>query len=159
MATSAEMAKIRADLKKKREAELKYNANQVVPVSDMKGLGASAKASVLRKNSQGIRQDIKKYPLIPDDELSGRAFLQSGGERLYNMQAVRRQSAATDYDKAAARLESRGDRTAASSKYRLAKMKADKKMSKPSKTGKMLDDMEMKNAPRNPFITKKKGNK
>jgi len=43
---------------------------------------------------------------------------------------------------------------------RLAKMKAKKKMSKPTKTGKMLDMKEMMNAPRKPFMTKmKKGNK
>ena len=43
---------------------------------------------------------------------------------------------------------------------RLAKMKAKNKMSKPSKTGKMLDMKEMMNAPRKPFMTKvKKGNK
>jgi len=36
---------------------------------------------------------------------------------------------------------------------RLAKMKVQNKM---SKTGKMLDDMEMKQAPRRPFVTKAK---
>jgi hypothetical protein len=67
----------------------------------------------------------------------------------------------SDRSRTIARLESRSERSERSAKYRLAKAKADKKMSKPSKTGKMLDDMEMKQAPRRPFISKasKKGNK
>ena len=44
---------------------------------------------------------------------------------------------------------------------RLAAMRTKNKMSKASKVGKMLDEMDMKNAPQRPFISKakKKGNK
>lgn len=43
---------------------------------------------------------------------------------------------------------------------KVAGMKAKNKMSKASKTGKMLDMKEMMNAPRKPFVTKaKKGSK
>jgi hypothetical protein len=37
---------------------------------------------------------------------------------------------------------------------RLAKMKAENKMSKASKIGKRMDKLEMEQAPRKPFITK-----
>ena len=42
---------------------------------------------------------------------------------------------------------------------RIAAMKAKKKMSKPSRTGKMLDKMDIMDAPRMPFLTKAKKNK
>ena len=39
---------------------------------------------------------------------------------------------------------------------RLAAMRTKNKMSKASKVGKMLDEMDMKNAPQRPFISKAK---
>ena len=154
----ARSKKIREDLKKKREAEVKAKGtmNLTQPVSGIGNLSASGKASVLRKNAKGIRQDIKKNPLISDDELSTRAFLQSGSERLYNAKAVRRMSAANDYDKTASRLESSKNRSETSAKYRLAKMKADNKARKAArKAGKMDPDAQPGFKPA-PFLTKNK---
>ena len=66
-----------------------------------------------------------------------------------------------DLGRTIARLESSKDRSETSAKYRLAKSKAEKKRAKGSKTGRMLDRLEMMDAPRTPFLTKnkKKGKK
>ena len=61
-----------------------------------------------------------------------------------------------DRSRTIGRLESRADRSKASATYRLAKMKAEKKAAKGSKTGRMLDRMEMRDAPRTPFLKKNK---
>jgi hypothetical protein len=58
-------------------------------------------------------------------------------------------------------MKSKDDSKTPGALKRLATMKAkNKKMSKTSKIGKMLDKKEMMNAPRKPFMTKaKKGSK
>ena len=83
-------------------------------------------------------------------------------ERMMKGSAARKASSGiVDRGRTLARLESSKNRSETSAKYRLAKAKAEKKRAKGSKTGRMLDRLEMMDAPRTPFLTKnkKKGKK
>jgi hypothetical protein len=128
---------------------------------DMAGMTAGQKAAVL-KGKQTMNKD-KMAKLDPSKIGYNGLFAMdaNNAKRKKNQNKINKLAQGnSDMGKTIGRLESRADRSEVSAKYRLAKMKADKKMSKPSKTGKMLDNMEMKNAPRKPFMTKaKKGNK
>ena len=121
----------------------------------MAGMTAAQKAAVLKGKQRMNKDEMAKIAAKPRVRPS--LFNNWGSEN--SERANRKNQLAqgnVDMGKTIGRLESSKNRSETSAKYRLAKMKADKKMSKTSKVGKMLDDMDMKNAPQRPFISKAK---
>lgn len=112
----------------------------------MAGMTAAQKASVVRGKQRDNKDKIGKLgSRIQDAE--------------YGAYAGRLLQSNSDMDKTLGRLDSNKDRSARSAIYRLAKMKADKKMSKTSKIGRAWDANDLKGVAV-PSITKtKKGKK
>ena len=114
----------------------------------MAGMTAAQKAAVLKGKQRSNKDKIAKMGPLEDTWIRDKSGLRAVAGRL--------SQGNVDMGKTIGRLESSKNRSETSAKYRLAKAKADKKMSKTSKVGKMLDRMEMTDAPRTPFLTKNK---
>lgn len=123
--------------------------------NSMSGMTSAQKAAVL-KGKQRMNKD-KMAKIASKGKVTPSLFNNWGSENAKREKKTNRLAQGNvDMGRTIGRLESSKDRSARSATYRLAKMKAEKKMSKPSKVGKMLDDMDMKNAPQRPFISKAK---
>jgi hypothetical protein len=128
----------------------------------MAGMTAAQKAAVLKGKQRMNRDEMAKND-PRKTPITGVGGTKAEFDRRNETTNKLRQGN-VDLGRTIGRLESSKDRSARSATYRLAKMRAEKNMtgpSKPSKVGKMLDDMDMKNAPQRPFISKakKKGDK
>jgi hypothetical protein len=137
----------------------------------MKGMSATQKAAVMRGGVRDLKDVQAKYtkrmrdfdadPFGNIDLLSD--MPNSAGRRSRLNNAVKAGRQITDRSRTIGRLDSQDDRSARSATYRLAKMKADKKMSKESKMSKKANKFELSDG----FIptmnkatgNKKKGNK
>ena len=129
----------------------------------MAGMTAAQKAGVLKSEVKSMKRTRDAYTkdMAISDRDDNKFDTKSGPfERMMKRSAARKASSGIiDRERTIARLESSKDRSARSATYRLAKMKAEKKAAKQSKTGKMLDRKEMNQAPRRPSVTRSKKDK
>ena len=114
----------------------------------MAGMTAAQKAAALKGKQRMNKDKIAKLGPLEDTFIRDKSGPRAVANRL--------RQGNVDMGKTIGRLESRDARSETSAKYRLAKAKADKKMAKGSKTGRMLDKLDLMDAPRTPFLKKNK---